>query len=95
VLAQVEDLTAEGDGALLAVLDLDSSPPAGGASRLDGPVGGGRRIVGQWDRDGDGERFRDDRLMPVPSGPGPSAAGDREAPATEAVRILPVRPVPH
>ena len=44
VVAQVRDLTAEEDAALVETLDLEGSPPAGGRIRLDGPTGGGRRI---------------------------------------------------
>ena len=46
VVAQVPGLTAEEDAALVEALDLECSPPAGGKIRLDGPAGGGRRIVG-------------------------------------------------
>jgi hypothetical protein len=90
VVAQVEDLTAEEDAALLAALDLDGSPPAGGRIRLDGPQGGGRRIVGHWDSDTDYERFRDDRLMPALRGLGRTLQITEKWPATETVRILPV-----
>jgi hypothetical protein len=90
VVAQVQDLTAEEDAALLAALDLDGSPPSGGTIRLDGPQGGGRRIVGQWDSDTDYERFRDDRLMPALRGLGRTLQVIEKRPATETVRILPV-----
>ncbi len=46
----VRDLTTEEDAALLEALDLEGSPPAGGWIRLGGPMGGGRRIKGVWDR---------------------------------------------
>ena len=70
VVAQVRDLTAEEDAALMEALDLEGSPPAGGRIRMQGPTGGGRRIVGVWDSETDYERFRDDRLMPALRGLG-------------------------
>jgi hypothetical protein len=70
VVAQVRDLTAEEDAALLQALNLEVSPPAGGRVRLDGPAGGGRRLAGVWDSDADYERFREDRLMPALRGLG-------------------------
>ncbi len=56
VVAQIPGLTAEEDAALVGALDLEGSPPAGGKVRLDGPAGGGQRIVGLWDRDAAYER---------------------------------------
>jgi hypothetical protein len=90
VVTQVEDLTGEEDAALLAALGLEGSPPGGGRIRLDGPQGGGRRIVGQWDSDTDYERFRDDRLMPALRSLGRTLQIIEKWPATETVRILPV-----
>ena len=90
VVAQVPGLTAAEDAALVEALDLESSPPAGGRIRLDGPAGGGRRIVGLWDRDTDCERFRDDRLMPALRDLGRALQVIEKRPATETVRILPV-----
>jgi hypothetical protein len=90
VVAQVPGLTAEEDAAVVEALDLEGSPPAGGKIRLDGPTGGGRRIVGLWDRDTDYERFRDDRLMPALRGLGRALQLIEKRPATETVRILPV-----
>ncbi len=91
VVAQVEDLTAEEDAALLAALDLEGSPPAGGRIiRLAGPQGGGRRIRGIWDSETDYERFRDDRLMPALRGLGRALQVIEKWPATETVRILPM-----
>jgi hypothetical protein len=43
VVAQVRDLTAEEDAALLQALNLEGSPPGGGRIRLAGP--GGRRAA--------------------------------------------------
>jgi len=88
VVAQVLDLTAEEDAALIEALDLEGSPPAAGTIRLDGPQGGGRRIVGRWDSDTDYERFRDDRLMPALRGLGRALQVIEKRPATETVRIL-------
>ena len=88
VVAQVPGLTAEEDAALVAALDLEFSPPAGGRIRIDGPTGGGRRIVGRWDSDTDYERFRDDRLMPALRGLGRVLPVIEKRPATETVRIL-------
>ena len=90
VVAQVPGLTAEEDAAVVEALNLEGSPPAGGKIRLDGPAGGGRRIVGLWDRDTDYERFRDDRLMPALRGLGRALQLIEKRPATETVRILPV-----
>jgi hypothetical protein len=91
VVAQVEDLTAEEDAALLAALDLDSSPPAGATIiRMAGPQGGGRRITGVWDSETDYERFRDNRLMPALRDLGRARQVIEKWPATETVRILPV-----
>lgn len=91
VVAQVEDLTAEEDAALLAALDLDSSPPAGATIiRVAGPQGGGRRITGVWDSETDYERFRDNRLMPALRDLGRALQVIEKWPATETVRILPV-----
>lgn len=90
VVAQVEDLTAEEDTALLAALDLEGSPPAGGRIRMAGPQGGGRRITGIWDSETDYEHFRDDRLMPALRGLGRALQVIEKWPATETVRILPV-----
>ena len=90
VVAQVPGLTAEEDAAVVEALDLEGSPPAGGTIRLDGPAGGGRRIVGLWDRDTDYERFPDDRLMPALRGPGRALQLIEKRPATETARILPV-----
>jgi hypothetical protein len=88
VVAQVPALTAEEDAALVQALDLESSPPAGGRIRMDGPTGGGRRIVGLWDSDTDYQRFRDGRLMPALSGLGRALQVIEKWPATETVRIL-------
>ena len=89
VVAQVEDLTAEEDAALLAALDLDSSPPAGATIiRMAGPQGGGRRITGVWDSETDYERFRDNRLMPALRDLGRALQVIEKWPATETVRIL-------
>jgi hypothetical protein len=90
VVAQVPGLTAAEDAALVEALDLENSPPAGGRIRLDGPTGGGRRIVGLWDRDTDYERFRDDRLIPALRVLGRALQVIEKRPATETVRILPV-----
>ena len=90
VVAHIRDLTAGEDAALLAALDLDSSPPAGGRIRLAGPTGGGRRIKGVWDSETDYERFRDDRLMPALRGLGRALQLIEAWPATETVRILDV-----
>ena len=90
VVAQVPGLTAEEDAAVVEALDLEGSPPAGGKIRLDGPTGGGQRIVGLRDRDTDYERFRDDRLMPALRGLGRALQLIEKRPATETVRILPV-----
>lgn len=46
VVAQIPGLTAEEDATLAEALDLEGSPPAGGRIRMDGPTGGGWRIVG-------------------------------------------------
>lgn len=88
VVAQVRDLTAEEDAALAEALDLGASSPAGGRVRLDGPAGGGRRIVGLWDSDADYERFRDDRLLPALRGLGRPLRLIEKRPAAETVRIL-------
>ncbi len=77
IWAHVRDLTAQEDAALLAALDLEGSPPAGGTIRLAGPGGGGRRLNGAWDSEADYERFRDDRLLPALREPRSRAAGDR------------------
>lgn len=90
VVAQVRDLTAEEDAALLQALNLAGSPPGGGQIRLAGPAGGGRRLAGVWDSDADYERFRDDRLMPALSGLGRALQLIEKRPATETVRIIPV-----
>ena len=91
VVAQVEDLTAEEDAALLAALDLEGSPPAGARIiRMTGPQGGGRRITGVWDSETDYEHFRDDRLMPALRDLGRALQLIEKRPATETVRILPV-----
>ena len=88
VVAQIPGLTAEEDAALAEALDLEGSPPAGGKVRLDGPAGGGRRIVGLWERDADYERFRDERLMPALRVLGRALQVIEKLPATETVRIL-------
>ena len=88
VVAQVRDLTAEEDAALVEALNLEGSPPAGGWIRLGGPQGGGRRILGVWDSETDYERFRDDRLMPALRGLGRALQVNEMRPATETVRIL-------
>ena len=90
VVAQVPGLTAGEDAALVEALDLEGSPPAGGRIRLDGPQGGGRRIVGRWDNDTDYQRFRDDRLMPALRGLGRALQVIEKRPATETARILAV-----
>lgn len=90
VVAHIRDLTAQEDAALLAALDLESSPPAGGRIHLTGPTGGGRRITGVWDSETDYERFRDDRLMPALRGLGRALQLIEAWPATETVRILDV-----
>lgn len=88
VVAQIQDLTADEDAALVRALDLEGSPPAGGRIRMDGPTGGGRRIAGLWDSDTDYERFRDHRLMPALRGLGRALQVIEKWPATETVRIL-------
>ena len=89
VVAQVRDLTAEEDAALMEALDLEGSPPAGGRIRMEGgPTGGGRRIVGVRDSEADYERFRGDRLMPALRGLGRARQVIEKWPATETVRIL-------
>ena len=87
VVAQVRDLTAEEDAALVEALDLEGSPPAGGRIRLDGPTGGGRRIVGVWDSDTDYERVRDDRLQPALRGLGRALQVTESERTHETVRI--------
>ncbi len=89
VVTHIRDLTAEEDAALLAALELGSSPPAGGRIRLTGPTGG-RRITGVWNSETDYERFRDDRLMPALRGLGRALQLIEAWPATETVRILDV-----
>ena len=88
VVAQIPGLTAEEDAALVEALNMEGSPPAGGKVRLDGPAGGGRRIVGLWERDADYERFRDERLMPALRVLGRALQVIEKLPATETVRIL-------
>jgi hypothetical protein len=88
VVTQVPGLTAEQDAALVQALDLEDSPPAGGRIRMDGPTGGGRRIVGLWDSDTDYEHFRDDRIMPALRDLGRALQVIEKWPATETVRIL-------
>ena len=88
VVAQIPGLTAEEDAALVEALDLEGSPLVGGKVRLDGPAGGGRRIVGLWERDADYERFRDERLMPALRVLGRALQVIEKLPATETVRIL-------
>jgi hypothetical protein len=90
VVARIRDLTAEEDAALLAALDLEGSPPAGGWIRLAGPQGGGRRITGVWDSETDYDRFRSDRLMPALGSLGRALQLIEARPATETVRILDV-----
>jgi len=90
VVAQVRDLTAEEDAALLRALNLEGSPPDGGRIRLAGPAAGGRRLAGVWDSDADYERFREDRLMPALRSLGRALQLIEKWPATETVRILPV-----
>jgi hypothetical protein len=90
VVAHIRALTAEEDAALLAALDLESSPPAGGRVRLAGPTGGGRRIAGTWDSETDYERFRDNRLIPALRGLGRALQLIEAWPATETVHILDV-----
>jgi hypothetical protein len=90
VVAQVRDLTAEEDAALLQALNLEGAPPDGGRIRLAGPMGGGRRLAGVWDSDADYERFREDRLMPALRNLGRPLQLIEMWPATETVRILPV-----
>jgi len=68
VVAEVAGATAEQDAAMVKMLDLEGSPPAGNRIRMAGPTGGGRRIVGLWDSQADWERFRDDRLGPALAG---------------------------
>ena len=87
LVAQIPGLTAEEDAALVGALDLEGSPPAGGKVRLDGPAGGGQRIVGLWDRDADYERFRDDRLMPALRVLGRALQVIEQLPATETVGL--------
>ena len=87
VVAQIPALTAEEDAALVEALNMEGSPPAGGKVRLDG-AGGGRRIVGLWERDADYERFRDERLMPALRVLGRALQVIEKLPATETVRIL-------
>ena len=85
VVAQVRDLTAEEDAALVEA-GLEGSPLPG-EDRMDGD-GGGRRIVGVWDSETDYERFRGDRLMPALRGLGRALQVIEKWPATETVRIL-------
>jgi hypothetical protein len=89
VVAQVRDLTAEEDAALLRALNLEGSAPDGGRIRLAGPAADGRR-AGVWDSDADYERFREDRLMPALRSLGRALQLIEKWPATETVRILPV-----
>jgi hypothetical protein len=90
VIAQIPGLTAGEDAALVEALDLEGSPPAGGTIRVDGPQGGGRRIVGRWDNDTDYEHFRDDRLIPALKRLGRALQVIEKRPATETASTLAV-----
>ena len=70
VVAEVTGATAEQDAVMMRMLDVESSPPAGGWLRMAGPMAGGWRIVTLWDSEADWERFRDERLTPALAGIG-------------------------
>jgi hypothetical protein len=65
VVAEVANVTAEQDDAMVEALNLADDPPLGAQLRLAGPTQTGWRIMSLWDTRESFEAFRRDRLMPV------------------------------
>jgi hypothetical protein len=65
VISVAPGVGAEQDAAMLAALDLEGNPPAGGHLRMAGPTDAGWRIISLWDSQEDFETFVRDRLAPV------------------------------
>ena len=65
VIAEVPNVTAEQDDAMVEALNLASDPPAGARLRLAGPTENGWRIMSLWDSQESFEAFRRDRLIPA------------------------------
>lgn len=49
VISVAPGVGAEQDAAMLAALDLENNPPAGGQLRIAGPTDAGWRIISVWD----------------------------------------------
>jgi hypothetical protein len=74
VISVTPGVGAEQDTAMLAALDLEGNPPAGGHLRIAGPTDEGWRIISLWDSQEDFDAFVRDRLAPVFRGSWPTAA---------------------
>lgn len=65
VMSVAPGVGAEQDAGMLAALDLESNPPAGGRLRIAGPTDAGWRIISLWDSQEDFDAFVRDRLAPM------------------------------
>jgi hypothetical protein len=65
VMSVAPGVGAEQDAAMLAALDLENNPPAGGRLRIAGPTDAGRRIISLSDSQEDFDAFVRDRLAPA------------------------------
>ncbi len=65
VISVAPGVGAEQDAAMMAELDIQNNPPAGGRLRLAGPTDGGWRIISVWDSQEDFDAFVRDRLGPM------------------------------
>jgi hypothetical protein len=65
VISVAPGVGAEQDAAMVAGLDLESDPPAGGRLRIAGPTDAGWRIISVWDSEEDFDAFVRARLTPA------------------------------
>jgi hypothetical protein len=65
VVSVAPGVGAEQDAAMVAGLDVEGNPPAGGRLRIAGPTDAGWRIISVWDSQEDWDTFLRDRLGPM------------------------------
>ncbi len=65
VISVAPGVGPEQDAQMVAALDLENEPPAGGHPRIAGPTDAGWRIISVWDSAEAFDAFVRDRLTPM------------------------------